>query len=72
MSEDDLRAEFQALFGQRFPKTMTAKAWAAEHGFSQGYISAVLNGKRGIADKLANALGYDRVVTFVPIKGAKP
>lgn len=66
LSEEDLRKLFQEQFGQRFPKSMTAKQWAQEHGFSQSYISDVLNGKRGIADKLANALGFERRVVFIP------
>lgn len=65
ISEHELVERFRAMFGQRFPKTLTAKRWADAYGFSQSYVSDVLNGKRGVADRLSDALGYERRVTFV-------
>lgn len=67
LTEDELLEEFRALFNWRGCERLTAKQWADEHGFSQAYVSDVLRGKRGIADRFAEALGYQRVVTFVPI-----
>ena len=66
MSEDELLDEFRALFNWRGRKRLTAKQWAAEHGFSQAYVSDVLRGNRGIADRFAGEIGYQRVVIFVP------
>ena len=67
LTEDELLEEFRALFNWRGCERLTAKQWADEHGFSQAYVSDVLRGNRGIADRFAEALGYQRVVTFVPI-----
>lgn len=65
-TEAELLNEFRALFNWTGPKRLTAKQWAKDHGFSQAYISDVLHGRRGVADRFAEALGYQRVVTFVP------
>lgn len=67
MTEEDLLREFRKLFDWNGPARLTAKEWAAEHGFSQAYISDVLHGRRGVADRFAEALGYRRVVSFEPI-----
>lgn len=64
MSEEELLAEFRALFNWDGAKRLTAKKWAADNGFSQAYVSDVLHGRRGFADRLAEALGYRRTVTF--------
>lgn len=69
-SEEELLAEFRALFNWDGPQRLTAKQWAADHGFSQSYVSDVLHGRRGIADRFAEALGYQRIVTFVPVRAA--
>ena len=65
LTEAELLAEFRKLFNWQGPYRPTAKAWAKEHGFSQAYVSDVLHGRRGVADRFAAALGYDRIVTFV-------
>jgi hypothetical protein len=64
LTEDQLREQIRARIGWHDGKRVFAKDLAAEFGVCQAYLSDVLNGKRGIADKLANALGYERVVTF--------
>jgi hypothetical protein len=64
LSEEELIDEFRALFNWAGTKRLTAKDWAAKYGFSQAYVSDVLHGRRGIADRMAEALGYRRVVTF--------
>ena len=66
LSEEELRQLIRSKIGFVGAKRQTAKSLAAQWGVSQGYLSDVLNGHRGIADKLANSLGYDRVVVFVP------
>ena len=64
MTENELLAEFRALFNWNGTAKLTAKQWAKDHGFSQAYVSDVLHGRRGVADRFAEALGYERVVTF--------
>ena len=64
LSEAELLEEFRALFNWKGVDRITAKAWAAQHGFSQAYVSDVLHGRRGVADRFAEALGYRRFVTF--------
>lgn len=65
IDEAELLRRFRALF--RYDdagKRKTALSFAKEHGLSQSYVSDVLAGKRGFADKVANALGYERRVVF--------
>ena len=64
MAEDELLAGFRALFDWKGTTRLTAKKWAADHGFSQAYISDVLHGRRGISDRFAEELGYRRIVLF--------
>jgi hypothetical protein len=68
MTEAELIDEFRALFNWNGAKRLTAKAWAKGHGFSQAYVSDVLNGKRGISDRMAEAMGHRRIVTFERIE----
>lgn len=35
--------------------------WAKAHGFSRGFVSFVLAGSRGVSERLAAALGFERV-----------
>lgn len=65
IDEVELLRRFRAMFryGDDGKRT-TAKSFAQDHGISQSYVSDVLAGKRAIADKVANALGYERCVVF--------
>lgn len=65
IDEAELLRRFRAMFryGDDGKRT-TAISFAKEHGLSQSYVSDVLAGKRGFADKIANALGYERRVVF--------
>jgi hypothetical protein len=67
VDEDGLREVLRARIGWHGGKRVFAKELAAELGVSQGYLSDVLNGNRGIADRLAEAAGYERVVMFRPL-----
>lgn len=60
MTEEELRNIIRA----KITWDVNAASLAREWGVSPNYLSDVLHGKRGIGDKLANALGYRRVVTF--------
>jgi len=64
VSEDEFLAEFRAVFNWNGNTRITARQWAADHGFSPAYISDVLNGNRGVSDRIAEAMGYVRVVSF--------
>lgn len=68
LTEAELVEQFRSKFNWQGSTRLTAKAWAKEHGFSQAYVSDVLHGRRGVADRFAEALGYERVVTFVPVR----
>lgn len=70
LSEAELREVLRSRIGFHGGKRVFAKDLAADCGVCQAYLSDVLNNRRGIADKLAHALGYERVVTFVPIDTA--
>lgn len=65
MTEDELRQELRAMIGFRGDAKITAKSLADQFGVSQAYLSDVLNGRRGIADKLSQAMGYRREVRYV-------
>lgn len=43
-------------------------AWAAENGISPQFVCDVLQGRRAPTERLARALGYKRIVSFVRIK----
>lgn len=66
MTEEEFIAQFRRLFDWKGTERLTAKQWSADHGFSQSYISDVLRGRRGVSDRMAEALGYRRVVSFYP------
>jgi predicted DNA-binding protein (UPF0251 family) len=40
---------------------------AAKLGISSGYLSEILTNGRPISDKVAKALGYERVVVYKPL-----
>ena len=64
ISEDALRDELRSKIGWSGSEKVTAKSLALKWGLSQAYLSDVLHGRRGIADKLADAMGYERRVSF--------
>lgn len=43
------------------------RVWAKAHGVSEQYVCDVLNGRRGIGEKLAQPLGYRPVTRYEPI-----
>ena len=44
-------------------------AFARKHGFTHPFISMVLNGKTGMTERLANALGYVQRAAYLPMRG---
>ena len=72
MSEDELRQVLREMIGWHGDKKTTARELAVRFSLSPAYLCDVLKGRRGIADKLANALGFERIVSFVPIKKRRP
>ncbi len=45
------------------------KAWAKANGFSNSYVSDVLNKRRDPADEICKALGVERAVIYRPLNG---
>ncbi len=43
-------------------------AWAAKHGIARSVVSDVLAGRRDPSEAVINALGYFRVVRYVPVR----
>lgn len=46
------------------------QAFADAFGFTAGYVSDVLRGKRDLADRILAAIGVERVVTYQLANGA--
>lgn len=40
------------------------KVWANAHNISESYFSDVLNGRRDPGDKILDAIGFEKVVTY--------
>lgn len=40
------------------------KIWAEVNEVSPQYVTDVLQGKRGIGDKIANRLGYEKLIRY--------
>lgn len=41
-------------------------------GFNKSYLYQLVSGNKGISDGVALALGYQKVVVFVPVKMQEP
>lgn len=59
-SEAKLREDLKRRIKFGFNQTDLAK----ELKVSRSHLSEVLSGKKGIGDELAEALGYERIVTY--------
>lgn len=62
LTEDELRD----LLRKACNKAGSQSTWADTAGVSSVYVSDVLNQKRAPGDSILRALGYSRVVTYVP------
>jgi hypothetical protein len=40
------------------------KEWAERNGVTQQYVADALLGRRGIGDKIAHRLGYEKVIRY--------
>lgn len=69
-SEDEMRAH---LIRRKGKKTLTAFAKELGPGVSSPWLSDVLKGRRNVANKIANRLGYEsvRVYRRIPRKKTK-
>jgi hypothetical protein len=45
--------------------------WAADHGFSDSFVSMCMSGDRTISRNVAEVLGFEPVVVFAPLEGAR-
>ncbi len=70
MPESKMMSElFDANFAlrwlaDRIEEVGTQAEWAKRNGFSAAYVSDVMRGRREISDKMAEAIGFRRVVRF--------
>jgi len=62
LTDDDVVERLRALCADR-----TQSSVARELGVSQPYLTDVLKGRRLPAQKLSLALGYRRVVRYLPL-----
>ena len=61
MTQDQLR---DRLAREAEDESMTALA--QRYQFSQSFLSRVISGEKDISERLANAMGYTRMVIFEP------
>lgn len=52
------------LLRQDIAKAGSQKAWAAQAGVSQQYLSDMLRGARELSDDVLRSVGVERVVTY--------
>jgi hypothetical protein len=62
---------FHAAMLRAIQKAGTQKAFAEKHGMTQAYISRAIIGASTIGPRLIAAVGYRKVVTFIPIQGGE-
>ena len=65
MTPDTIPTPLQVL-RQMVEQAKTQKAVAAQLRISQQYLCEVLSGRRDVSKSLADKLGYQRVITFLP------
>ena len=66
--EEDVLQELCGRFGYFAAGKYTVKQFAKDHGISPGMVSDVLNGRRAVSERVANALGFDRQVRFIKLE----
>lgn len=60
MTADDVRERLTKVTNSAGGKS----AWGRQHGISPAYISDVIGGRRDPGEKILQALGLERVVTY--------
>lgn len=67
MTEDEVLERLQAAVR----KAGSLRAFATQHGFTASYIHDVLNHRRGVSDRIAEAVGVRvvRAIGFEPMEG---
>lgn len=50
-------------------KAGSLRSWAKAHDFSPSFISDALSGRRGVTERLALALGFERAAAWTQTKG---
>jgi hypothetical protein len=58
--EDELRN----ILTQACTESGSQQDWAKGHGFSPAYVSDVLNGRKDVSERIAEALGYVKFTGF--------
>ena len=60
LNEEQVRKRLQAAID----KAGSQRAWAKAHGLSAPFVNDVLRGNRQISDRICDALGLERIVTY--------
>lgn len=60
-------AEVRDLLREACIDAGSQRAWATEHGVSPVYVSDVLSGRREPGEKILDALGLRKIVSYEPI-----
>lgn len=56
--------EIMAILHKACEEAGSQAAWAKAHGISPSHVSDVLRGRRELAGKLLDILGFDRIVCY--------
>ena len=62
ISADDVRRELRVRMAH---EGIRAKTWAARHGFTDAFVSAVLCGHKEPSERMCAALGLEKRVIYV-------
>jgi len=60
---------FVALLERAIQRYGSLTGWSKSHGLSVSYVSGVLSGRHPPGPKLAEALGYEQVVSYRKVRG---
>ena len=64
MTADEVRRELRVAIAY---EGIHMKTWAARHGFSIAFVSAVLTGRKGPSERLCEAMGIRKLTTYVRV-----
>lgn len=67
MTDQDLHAELS----RQCDLAGGQSAWAKAKQIIPSQVSEALSGKRGFTDGIINAMGYMRVIRYIPMRGKK-
>ena len=68
MSKSATTAELLEKLRAAVESEGSQRAWAAKHGLSPQFVHDVLKERRGITDRIAEALGYRIETVYYPLE----